>query len=63
MGFPGDSVLKNWPAKQEMQVHFLGQEDFLENEMTTHSSIVRNLIDRGAQWATVHRVTKESDLT
>jgi len=63
MGFPGDSVLKNRPAKQEMQVHFLGQEDFLENEMTTHSSIVRNLIDRRAQWATVYSVTKESDLT
>ena len=63
MDFTGDSVLKNQPAKQKMQVHFLGQEDFLENEMATHSSIVRYFIDRGARWATVHRVTKESGMT
>ena len=27
------------PAKQETQVQFLGQEDPLEKEMATHSSI------------------------
>ena len=27
------------PAMQEIQVPFLGQEDPLENEMATHSSI------------------------
>ena len=31
--------VKNLPAKQEMQVQFLGQEDPLEKEMATHSSI------------------------
>ena len=40
MGFPGGSVVKNLPAKQEMQVWSLGQENPLEKEMTTHSSIL-----------------------
>ena len=39
-GFPGDSVVKNPPAMQEMQVRYLGQEDPLEEEMATHSSIL-----------------------
>ena len=34
-----DSVVKNPIAMQEMQVRSLGQEDALEKEMTTHSSI------------------------
>ena len=41
-GFPGDSVVKNLPANQEMQetqVQSLGWEDPLE-EMATHSSIL-----------------------
>ena len=38
MPFPGGSVVKNLPAKQELQVQFLGQEDPLETEMATHSS-------------------------
>ena len=40
MGFPGGSVVKNPPAMQEMQVWSLGQEDPLEKEMATHSSIL-----------------------
>ena len=40
MGFPGGSVVKNLPAKQEMQVQSLGREDSLEKEMSTHSSIL-----------------------
>ena len=32
-------MVKNPPAKQEMQVQSLGQEDSLEKEMATHSSI------------------------
>ena len=42
MGFPGGSVVKNHlPVEetQETQVRFLGQEDPLEEEMETHSSI------------------------
>ena len=42
-GFPSDSVVKNPPAVQEMQdmwVRSLNQEDPLETEMATHSSIL-----------------------
>ena len=38
-GFPDGSVVKNSPAMQEMQIGFLSQEDPLEEEMTTRSSI------------------------
>ena len=51
-----------------MWVQSLGEEDPLEEEMTTHSGILAwetlwysclgNLMDRGAWWATVRRVTK-----
>ena len=43
MGFPGGSAVKNPPVTQEMQetwVPSLGQEDLLEREMATHSSIL-----------------------
>ena len=33
-------MLKNPPAKQEMKAWFLGGEDPLEKQMTTHSSIL-----------------------
>ena len=33
-------MLKNLPAMQETQVQSLGQEDPLEKEMATHSSIL-----------------------
>ena len=36
---PGASVVKNQSAVQEMRVPSLGQEDPLEESMTTHSSI------------------------
>ena len=39
-GFPGGSLVKNLPAMQEMQVHSLGGEYPLEEEMATHSSIL-----------------------
>ena len=43
MGFPEGSVVKNPLAMQEMQemwVPSLGRQDFLEEEMATHSSIL-----------------------
>jgi len=40
MDFPGGSVVKSLPAKQETEVWSLGQEDPLEKEMATHSSIL-----------------------
>ena len=33
-------LVRNLPAMQETQVRFLGQEDLLEKEMATHSSIL-----------------------
>ena len=39
-GFPGGSAVKNLPAMQEMWVWSLGQEDSLEKETATHSSIL-----------------------
>ena len=40
MGLPSDSAIKNLPAKQELQVQSLGQEDSLEEGMASHSSIL-----------------------
>ena len=37
-GFPGGTMAKNLPAKQETWVQSLGQEDPLEKEVATHSS-------------------------
>ena len=37
---PSGSGVKNPPAKQEIQVQSQGQEDPLEEEMATHSSIL-----------------------
>ena len=42
IGFPGGSAVKNSPAMQEMQemqFRSLDQEDPVEEEMATHSSI------------------------
>ena len=44
LGFPSGSAVRRMPAMQEMRqelrVQFLGQEDPLEKEMTTHTSIL-----------------------
>ena len=43
LGFPSDSPVKNLPVIQdmlEMWVQSLGQEDPMEKEMATHSSIL-----------------------
>ena len=58
-------TVKNMPAMQETQVQSLGQEDPLEREIATHSqySCLGNPMDRGACWATVQGVAKESDMT
>ena len=39
-GFPGGSVVKSLPAKQETRIRSLENEDPLEKEMATHSSIL-----------------------
>ena len=38
--FPIAQMVKNLPAMKETQVRSLGQEDPLEKEMATHSSIL-----------------------
>ena len=45
---------------EETPVRSLGREDPLEKGTATHASILawRIPMDRGAWWATVHRVTK-----
>ena len=53
--------MKNLPATQEARVRFLSQEGLLEKEMAIHSNIIAWEIR--AWWATVHGVTKESDVT
>ena len=55
--------VKNLPVMQETQkirVQFLSWEDPLKEGMATHSSILawRMPMDKGAWWATVHRVAK-----
>ena len=53
-------TVKSLPAKWETRVRFLGQEDRLEKEMATHSSILEWKIPRMEEpgGAIVHRVTK-----
>ena len=54
-------TVKNLPAMQATQVRSMGQEDPLEEEIATHSSV---LTQRGAWQATVHGVAKsETPLT
>ena len=59
-GFPGGSVVKNPPTMQETWVQPLGWEDPLEEDMVIHFGILdwRVPRDRGAWWATVHRVAQ-----
>ena len=55
-------TVKHLPTMRETWVQFLGQEDPLEKEMATHSSI-QNPMDRGAWQAIVSLWgCKESDM-
>ena len=53
-------TIKSLPAMHKTQVRSLGQEDPLEEEVTTHSSILGlgNPMDRGTWQATVHWVAQ-----
>ena len=53
-------MVKNLPAMQKTQVHFLGWEDPLEKEMATHSSIIAWRIPWTEEpgQATVHGVSR-----
>ena len=60
LGFLVAPMVKNLPEMWETQVRSLGQEDPLEKNMATQSSILawRIPIDRGAWLATVCGVSK-----
>ena len=49
-GFPGGSVVKNLPAKQDKWVQSLGREDLLEKENgnPVQNSCLENSMDRRA---------------
>ena len=62
-------MVKSLPAMWETWVRFLGQEDPLEKEMATHSSILAwkipwiedsgsRIVDRGVWQATVNGIAK-----
>ena len=53
-------MVKNPPAVQETKVRSLGQEDPLEKDTTTHSSMPGefSVHDRGAWKGTVHGVPR-----
>ena len=58
-------MVRNSPLMQETWAQSLGQEDPLEKDLATHSSILawRISMDRGAWWATVYGVTVELNWT
>ena len=60
-GFPAGSVVKNPPAmqeSQEMQVPAFGRSPGGGHGNPLQYSCLENPMDRGAWWATVHRVAK-----
>ena len=62
-GFPGSSVVKNLPAnaRDTGSIPGLGRSPGGGYGNPLQYSGVENSMDRGAWWATVHGVTKESD--
>ena len=68
MGFPGGSVVKNPPAntgdaRDVDSIPGLGRSPGEGNGNPLQNSCLGNPMDKGAWWATVHGVTKESDMT
>ena len=65
MGLPGGSVVKNLPAiaGDGGSISRLGRSPGEENGNPIQYSCLESPMDRGAWWATVHGVTKESDVT
>ena len=57
MDFAGDLVVKKLPANG------LGRSPEEENGSPVQYSCLEDPMDRGAQWATAHGLTKESDTT
>ena len=65
LGFPGGSVVKNPPANagDVGLTPGLGRSPGVGNGNPIQYSGLGNPMDRGAWRATVHRVTKQSDMT
>ena len=65
MGFPGGAVVKNPPAKAGDMglIPVSGRSPGVGNDNPLQYSSLGNPMDRGAWWATVHEVAKESDMT
>ena len=64
-GFPGSSVVKNPPvtARDTGSVPGLGRSPGEGNSTPVQYPCLENSMDRGAWWATVHRVAKALDTT
>ena len=64
-GFPGGSVVKDPPANagDASLIPELGRSPGEGNGNPLQYSCLENSMDRGAWWATVHGVTKESEMT
>ena len=63
-GFPGGSAVKNPPAMQERQFDlWVGKVPWSRKWQPTPLFLLGNPMDRGAWWATIHGVAKESDTT
>ena len=64
-GFPGGPVVKNPPANagDASSIPGLGRSPGEGNDNLLQDSCLGNPMDRGACWAIVHGVTKESDMT
>ena len=60
VGFPGPSLVKDSPAKQETQVQSLvwGDSPGEGNGQPLQQSCLGNFKGRAARWATIHGVTK-----
>ena len=68
MSFPDSAVVKKPPAtagdvRDEGLIPGLGRSPGERNGNQLKYSCLGNPMDSGAWWATVHRVTKESDKT
>ena len=65
VGFPGGSVVKNLPANEGDTglIPGLRSSPGVGNGNPLQYSCLEDCMDRGAWWATVHRVKKEPDTT
>ena len=65
MSFPGGSVVKNLSANagDTGSIPGLGRSPGEGNGNSFQYSCLGNPVDRRSWWATIHGVTKESDMT